>query len=191
MANRPRRLVLPAALVARLRLRDEEAYRALFDQAWVPLFGIAAAIVQSRDIAEDVVQNVLIRIWQQGEQFTPHGELGNYLVTAVRNAALTVLRDQKRLHQRYDRFAVAAMADASPQAGEDPTTTEWDEELAKLRRVLAGLTEHQRTAFTLRYGRGMTNAEIAKVLGISLKGAEQLTARLKKILRERLVDPSM
>lgn len=189
MTNRHRRIALSADLVARLRTRDEAAYRELFEQTWSALFGVAAAVVQSRDIAEDVVQNVLIRLWRQGEQLAPHGELGDYLIAAVRNAALTALRDDKRLLERHDRFsATLALHDDIPGAAA-AANTGWDEELAKLRRVLAGLTEHQRTAFALRYGQGMTNAEIARTLGISLKGAEQLTARLKKLLRERLLDP--
>ena len=189
MMKRPQRIVLSADIITRLRIRDESAYRELFERAWSTLFAIAAAIVQSRDIAEDVVQGVIYRLWRQGERLAIHGDLGDYLVTAVRNAALTALRDDKRLRQRHDRLAAAlAQEEDELRTSGDDGGTAWDEELAKLRRILATLTEHQRTAFTLRYGRGLTNAEIAGILGISLKGAEQLTARLKKLLRERLLE---
>lgn len=192
MTTPTRRIALSADIVARLRARDESAYRELYEQAWTALSAIAATIVQSRDIAEDIVQGVIFRIWQRGEQLDPRIYLADYLVTAVRNAALSALRNDKRLRDRHERLAADTMVgerrgDAAPA----DAVFEWQDEINELRRVLSTLTEHQRTAFTLRYGRGLTNAEIARELGISTKGAEQLTARLKKLLRERFRLASM
>lgn len=176
--------------MSRLRAQDEEAFRELYDEAWDGLLAIAAAIVQSRDIAEDVVQGVMFRVWQRGDALDPHVNLADYLVTAVRNASLSALRDDTCLRQRHD--GLAAETALHEWRGDKPTahtTLEWEEELHELRRVLATLTEHQRTAFTMRYALEMTNQQIADNLGISLKGAEQLTARLKRLLRERFRRP--
>ena len=184
-----RRLVFSADVVARLRARDELAYRELFEQAWTPLTAIAVAIVQSHDVAQDVVQGVMIRLWNQAEHLTLHGELSDYLVVAVRNAALTALRNDGRLRDRKERMTATQSETILPHALPADAGLEWADEMTKLRHVFGTLTEHQRTAFVLRYGQGMTNAEIARVLGISLKGAEQLTARVTKIVRERFLDP--
>lgn len=186
MTRSSRRIVLSSSLVSRLRARDEEAFRELYDEAWDGLLAIAAAIVQSRDLAEDVVQGVMFRVWQRGDALDPQTNLADYLVTAVRNASLSALRDDARLRQRHDGLAAETVM--REWRGDKPTAQaalEWEEELQELRRVLATLTEHQRTAFTMRYALEMTNQQIADNLGISLKGAEQLTARLKRLLRER------
>jgi RNA polymerase sigma-70 factor (ECF subfamily) len=185
MTQSSRRLTLSASLVERIRRRDEAAFRELFDQAWPPLFAIAATIVQSRDVAEDVVQDALIRLWRQGERLDAKIDLGSYLAVAVRNTALNALRSDERMRQRSATLALITYSDEVDHVAPADAGIEWDEEMAELRRILATLTEHQRVAFTLRYHQGMTNAEIARVLGISLKGAEQLTARLKKLLWER------
>lgn len=192
MSRPARRIVLSTDIVTRLQTRDESAFRELYDEAWEGLLAIAAAILRSRDAAEDVVQGVMFRVWQRSDQLDPRVNLPDYLVTAVRNAALSALRNDTRLRQRHDGFA-AELAVEVLRGSADPAddTLEWKDEVDELRRVLATLTEHQRTAFTLRYGLGMTNQAIARELGISLKGAEQLTARLKKLLRDRLQNPPM
>ena len=190
--TRHRRIVLSTDIVQRLQSRDESACRELYDSAWASLLAIAAAIVQSPDAAEDVVQGVMFRVWERSEQLDARTNLADYLVTAVRNAALSALRNDTRLRQRHDGLAAEiAVGEMKSDAEPADATLEWQEEIDELRRVIATLTEHQRTAFTLRYGLGMTNAEIARQLDISLKGAEQLTARLKKLLRERFRLPAM
>jgi RNA polymerase sigma-70 factor (ECF subfamily) len=134
----------------------------------------------------------MFRVWERSEQLDARSNLAEYLVTAVRNAALSALRNDTRLRQRHDGLAAEiAVGELKGDVAPDEATLEWQEEIDELRRVISTLTEHQRTAFTLRYGLGMTNAEIARELGISLKGAEQLTARLKKLLRERFRLPPM
>jgi RNA polymerase sigma-70 factor (ECF subfamily) len=186
LTRQGRRIVLSADIIERLQSRDESACRELYDSAWASLLAIAAAIVQSPDAAEDVVQGIMFRVWERSEQLDPRVQLADYLVTAVRNASLSALRNDTRLRQRHDGLA-AEIGVAEVKHDGDPVddTLEWQEELEELRRVVSTLTEHQRTAFTLRYSLGKTNAEIARELGISLKGAEQLTARLKKLLRDR------
>jgi RNA polymerase sigma-70 factor (ECF subfamily) len=190
VSTRGRRIALSADIIRRLQSRDESACRELYEEAWESLLAIAAAIVQSPDAAEDVVQGVMFRVWERSAQLDPRIDLSDYLVTAVRNAALSALRNDARLRQRHDGLAAdVAAGELRVDAEPADATLEWQDELEELRRVISTLTEHQRTAFTLRYGLGMTNAEIARELGISLKGAEQLTARLKKLLRERFRAP--
>lgn len=190
MTRQGRRIVLSADIIQRLQSRDESACRELYGRAWEPLLAIAVAIVQSQDAAEDVVQGVMFRVWERSEQLDMRANLADYLVTAVRNAALSALRNDTRLRQRHDGLAAEiAAGDVKDDADPANAPLEWQDEIDELRRVIATLTEHQRTAFTLRYSLGLTNAQIARELGISLKGAEQLTARLKKLLWDRLRQP--
>ena len=132
----------------------------------------------------------MFRVWQRSDLLSREMNLADYMVTAVRNAALTALRTDSRLRQRHDGLAAELVVTGTrvelPPL-DDPH--DWNDEIDELRRVVGTLTEHQRTAFTLRYSLGMTNQQIAGELGISLKGAEQLTARLMKLLRERVKLP--
>jgi RNA polymerase sigma factor (sigma-70 family) len=174
-------LTLAPDLVARLQARDEAAFDEVLTSAGARLVSFAASIVGSRDVAEDIVQDVLLGIWRRGTAFDPHGApLAHWLFTATRHTALSWLRSETRAQRRARRAMeeqpVVTIDDDSP----------WDEELAALRRALETLTEHQRTAFTLRYGHDLTIAEIAGLLGITQKGAERLFTRIGKLLREHI-----
>jgi len=172
-------LVLAPDLVARLQARDEAAFDEVLTLAGPRLVSFAATIVGSHDVAEDIVQDVLLGIWRRETAFDPRGApLAHWLFTATRRVALSWLRSETRAHQRERR----AMEDRPVVIDEDDSP--WEEELVALRRALETLTEHQRTAFTLRYGYDLTIAEIAGVLGITPKGAERLFTRIGKLLRE-------
>ncbi len=171
-------------LVEQLRARDEAAYAKLFAIAFAPLAHFAYGYLESHEAAEDVVQDVICRIWHQGAAWVPNGSARTYLYAAVRNAAITALRRQRVAGRHVD--AERAAAAASPDLVATPSA-EADVALAvHLRHALASLTDRQRAAFELRYARDLTVPEIATVLGVSTKAAEKLVARTLCTLREKL-----
>jgi RNA polymerase sigma-70 factor, ECF subfamily len=179
------RLVLADDIIPRLRTRDESAYRDLIQTASARLTVFAASIVRSRDVAEDVVQNVLVRIWNLGDKFDPpRGKLADYLFTAVRNEALTALRGDVRAARAV---AVYHAPVQTPDEHESDATDQLEHTLAALRAAMDTLTEHQRAAVALRYGEGMPIAQIARIMAISDKGVEQLLVRIRKVIRARMV----
>lgn len=165
-------------LVARIRGGDETAYKEIVLGQFVPLVRFALTIVSSRADAEDVVQETLARVWTERERWAPTGSVRAYLFATVRNRAMNAIRRSGVEHRHQN----AVRQDVS-EFVENPAE---DERIETLQRLIPELSERQQAALALRYEHGMTHAEVAQALGISLRGAEQLVMRALNALRERL-----
>ncbi len=181
------RLTLSSDIVDRLRRRDELAFDELLRVAGPSLITFVRSYGVTADEAEDLLQGLYIRIWQLGSRFTPVGSIEAYLFAAARNAVLNALRNagiSERYVRRYaDDLAIEKETYTTSSSGDSNR----EDDIASLRRSLMLLTEHQRTAFELRYGQEMTIPEIARVLGISPKGVERLMTRIRKLLRDYII----
>jgi RNA polymerase sigma-70 factor (ECF subfamily) len=173
-------------LVDRVRAGDVHAFDTLVRDALDPLARFAYGFVRNTDVAEDIVQDVLARVWHLGNEWQPPVP-GAYLFAAVRNEALKVLR-----HRDVElRHANRVRRDWTPDEatgrllGPDELLL-WRERMRLFDEVLESLTERQRTAFVLRYEQELTVPAIALILGITTKGAEKLVSRVTRLLRERL-----
>jgi RNA polymerase sigma-70 factor, ECF subfamily len=140
--------------------------------------------VRSRDTAEELVQGVFLRIWQRHEQWEPAAGIRAYLFGACRNAALDHLK-----HLRIaDRLTDAGEPDPTfAREVPAPDAAIQAEELADaVRRAIETLPERQRAVVVLRWQHELTNAEVARTLGISVKGVEAHVSRALSVLRQRL-----
>ncbi|MFY8150628.1 MAG: RNA polymerase sigma factor, partial [Hyphomicrobiales bacterium] len=80
-------------LLTRVSRQDAVAFRALYDRTAPKLLGIALRILKRRDVAEDVVQDVFVKLWNGSAVFDPVlGSGGAFLATIARNRALDLLR---------------------------------------------------------------------------------------------------
>jgi len=181
------RFSVSANIVERIRRRDEAAFNELLAVAGPPLIGFAMSYGHSYDDAEDLLQGVLVGVWRMGERFAPTVSIEAYLFSAVRNAAVRAIRTAGTQERYARRYAADAAIEQSVSMPAFPGESDRADELARLRQSLDALTEHQRTAFTLRYGQEMTIAEIAHVLGITPKGVERLMTRINKLIRDQIV----
>ena len=137
--------------------------------------------LRDRAVAEELVQEVMLALWRRREELAADEALGPYLVRAVRNRALNHLR---HLHiARRDAVHAAGPTVAAP-SGSGPVVAE---ELAQaLERTVAGLPPRCREVFTLSRGEGLSYAEIAARLGISIKTVEAQMGRALRTLRTDL-----
>ncbi len=193
-ARRPTRgITIPVSLVTRIQQHDVEAFRDFVRLVYVPLVRFACTIVSS-DEAEDIVQDVLTLVWDHGEAWHPSGDVVAYLFASVRNRSLKELRRRHRERRRSER----AYAEHTPQSSShiplQQTNTldqvveseTYARRLAMVSAILATCTERQRTAYDLRYRRGLTIPAIATVLEISVKGTEQLVRRVTEAVTKGL-----
>ena len=182
---------LPDDIVERVRARDDAALDLLLQVVFPPLVRFAYGFVRSMDAAEDVVQDVMVRIWSQGAEWAPRGSVTAYLYSAVRNRALNAVRDARGELRRAAQVGEAAAKGESALGipVPDPSPEQrvvWGEFMTAFEQALDALTERQRTAVLLRYEQGRTVPDVAVVLEISTKAAEKLLARAIRELRERL-----
>ena len=168
-------------LFDRLRHDDSAAFDALF-RAWYPrLVRFAETMLGERAIAEEVAQEVMLAIWNGRANLRVQESVGGYLYRATRNRALNEVR-RRKTEERGAPF-VAAPAEIDADA-EDALVEQ--EIQAELRDAIAALPERCREVFELSRVQGLRYAEIASIMGISVKTVEAQMGKALRILRERL-----
>ena len=177
----------PDEVVARVRRGDEAAFRALFSAYYNGLCVFAARILGSDAAAEEVVQESLIRIWEQREQWTVQGSVAAYLYATVRNRSLNRLRHEKAVAHWRERIGRDAAAIAEIARDPEPYNDTRDDELARaLEQAVDELPPRCRQAFVLRRQHHLSYAEIAHVMGIAPKTVEVQIGLALKMLRKKL-----
>jgi len=172
--------------VARIRAGDEAAFEQLFEAYFAALCDFAQSYVRDPDAAEELVQNVFLRVWQIRAEWQPDGVTA-YLFGACRNRALSQRRHERIVARFEDRAAHEGLPIASGQAPSDPDEDAQASELAEaLRRAIHQLPERRRMVVILRWEHHLSHAEIAQVLGISVKTVETQFGRAIAVLRKRL-----
>ncbi len=176
-----------AVVAARIRTGDVAAFEVLFHRYYPGLRAFVLGYVESAAIADECVQDVLFRVWEQRERWHVHHDVRRYLYGAARNAALNVLRAQ-RVTSRWEARAVY---DASASGmGQGPAPAEddvRDRELAvALAEAIGRLPARRRETFLLRWQHHLSNAAIAEVMGVSLKNVERQLMHALGTLRDEL-----
>lgn len=147
------------------------------------LFRIAYHLTVSRHEAEDIVQEVFVRLHERRAQFQGKAQLSTWLYRMTVNASLDVLRRFKRRQKRETTLDLPALAnDACAQAAPSAAQIELKE---KVQRALARVAKPYRAAIVLRDFEGLAYDEIAEVLQID-KGtvASRLHRGYKKLQKE-------
>jgi RNA polymerase sigma-70 factor, ECF subfamily len=141
----------------------------------------AYRLVGSREVAEDIVQDLFVRMWERGEDRTVRDVLP-YLYHAARNRALSHLR-HSRVRARWRAMLASAPPPAAPPSSQEVEETD----LARaIRQAVQDLPERCREVFTMSREQGLTHREIARVLGLSVKTVESHVWRAMTTLRARL-----
>ena len=168
--------------VTRIRQGDSRAFDALYLALYAPLCAFVATIVGNAAQGEDIVQDLLCRIWERRATWRPtNGDVRRYLFGAARNRALNHLKRQR---------VEARAAELSPAEDNGPTPEHHAEAAdfnSALARALADLAPRCRHACVLRWKYGLTCPEIAEAMSITQKGVEALLTRGLKALRCALV----
>jgi RNA polymerase sigma-70 factor (ECF subfamily) len=174
-----------------MRLGDVAAFERCFREYYDGLCAFATRFVNDRAIAEELVQDLFTHLWTSRARLEIRGSLRGYLYAAVRNRALN---QRRRDAVEEDWVASAGAADVleigssgTPSPTPDVhSQMEATETTAQVNRAFNSLPERCRMVMHLRWRDQMSYAEIAGILGISVKGVENQLARGLKALRERL-----
>ncbi|HET9986154.1 MAG TPA: RNA polymerase sigma-70 factor [Longimicrobiales bacterium] len=160
----------------RARRDDPAALDALLAAYWRPLVRYARGFVESRDAAEDVVQESFIAVWDRRLEWRA-GSLAGLLYRATRNRAL----NERRRERVRREWRIVAPVDEAPS----PWQTLQDRELGEcLERAIEALPPRRREIFLLARVDGLVYREIAEVLGISAQTvANQMSAALAELRR--------
>lgn len=174
-------------LVRRIRTGDAVAFETMFHTYYDGLCAFTAGYVKSRALAEEHVQDVLMWVWEQRHRWDVRGGLRNYLYTAARNAALNAVKRQ-RVADRWEAAAATEFQVFGP--AQDIRPIDDDVALREMTRTVCDainrLPARRRLALTLRWRQDLSYAEIASVMGITIKAVETTLAKAIDTLRRDL-----
>jgi RNA polymerase sigma-70 factor, ECF subfamily len=153
------------ALLTSIAGGDEQALAQLYDRYRGILFGLLVRILNSREEAEDVLQEVFLQVWRQAAHFDEkRGKPFTWLVTLARSRGI----DRLRSLAARDRVAQASAREASEEVSDAAIDTFRSEQRELVTSVLAQLPEEQKRPLELAYYDGLTQSEIAAKLGAPL-----------------------
>jgi RNA polymerase sigma-70 factor (ECF subfamily) len=195
-----------AALVREIAAGSQNALAAVYDRYADVVYAAAIRLTSDRQVAEEVVQETFLALWNRAELFDPKvGSLAAWLHTIARNRTVDRLRaagrrpnlvpfssasgsdegDTAALERIVASGTVLGGADLGPGPEGELAATELR---TVIRDALAELPEHERTALLLAYSAELTQSEIAERLGWPLGTVKTRTRRALLRLREVLAE---
>jgi RNA polymerase sigma-70 factor, ECF subfamily len=168
-------------------LSDPAQFQKAYDEHARGVYAAALRILGSPAQAQDVVQDVFLRVWRRPRSFDERrGELGSYLRLMARSRALDLWREGQAAGRASDRLKVAVAA-AEERMDERPAEAmERDASRSAVREALRRLPEAQREALVLAYWGGMTADQIARRADVPLGTAKSRLRLGMTKLREDL-----
>lgn len=146
------------------------------------LFRLALRITLSREEAEDIVQETLIRIWQKRDEWHEIENMESFSMTICRNLSLDLLEKKESRNVSLDE-ETHDMADNSLSPDDHLVQQQKYDEIAK---AIEQLPEKQRTVIQLRDIEGKNYQEIADIMGISLSDVKVNLFRGRQTLKQKL-----
>lgn len=176
--------LLESELVSQLRQKDSKAFGYLYDHYAPSMYGVIYRILNSEEIAQDILQETFVKVWNSIEQYdTTKGKLFTWVLNIARNAAIDRLRskEHKNLQQR-DSLSNKQVRNKTDQDSQQIG------DFIGFNDVIKKLREEHRLIIDMMYFEGYTQAEIADRLGIPL-GTVKTRARaalehLRALLQE-------
>jgi RNA polymerase sigma-70 factor (ECF subfamily) len=154
---------LVAHLLHRVRAGDDLALARIYDDYSATVYGLALRITGNRGAAEEITQDIFVRLWEQPDLYDPaRGGLRPWLATIARRRAVDWLRRSGRQHERVERLARERWRDVD--SAEDAVIS--DAVHVAIRTAVDQLPEVNRRVLLLAYYGGLTYSDVARALGI-------------------------
>jgi RNA polymerase sigma-70 factor, ECF subfamily len=173
-----------------VRAGDGRAIAALYDRYNALVYSLGLRMLNDREGAEELVQEVFLRAWRQAATYQPSlGRLSTWLLGIARNLAVDELRRRGARPQRAGGDSEEQMATlATPQSDDPAEQASVAARREEIRRALDALPPAQRQVIEMAYYGGLTQSEIAERLGDPLgtvKTRMRLgTQKLRELLQE-------
>jgi RNA polymerase sigma-70 factor (ECF subfamily) len=177
-------------------LSDPTGFQQAYEEHQRGVYAAAFRILGNAAQAQDVVQDVFLRVWRRPASFDARrGELGSYLRLMARSRALDLWREGQALGRASDRLKVV-VADEEPRVDERPSAAaERDDARSAVRDALRRLPDSQREALVLAYWGGLTADQIAQRAHVPLGTAKSRIrlglAKLREECRDSLDAPGL
>lgn len=165
-------------LLARTALRDQRAFRQLYELAAPHLLGVSIRILGSRSLAEEALQDAFVQFWNNAGTFSAtRAKAGTWMISIVRYRSLDLLRKSGR-ETPLDEVPESALPTVEPDSAGDSEPG--------LDRCLNELADQQRSCISLAYVEGRSHQEISQKTGTPLGTVKSWIRRGLQQLKECL-----
>jgi RNA polymerase sigma-70 factor (ECF subfamily) len=153
------------ALLKAIAGKEEKALSQLYDRYRVVLFGLLVRILNNREEAEDVLQELFLQVWHRAVDYDSNrGRPFTWLVTLARSRAI----DRLRSVASRERVATESAREVTEEVSDAVADAVRSEQRGIVTSALSQLPEEQQRALVLAYFDGLTQSEIADRLGAPL-----------------------
>jgi len=178
-------------LMLAVRDDDAEAFEELVVRYQTRLVNLLEHLVGDRDLAEDLAQEVFLRVYRARKTYRPDAKFSTWLFTIANNVASNMNRSRYRRHELRSRDGPSVASSSPPlertllaSTGQIPARQLDKAEIREVVRLaLSSLGERQRLAVLLRKFEGMSYAEIAEAMSLSPQAIKSLLSRARVNLR--------
>jgi len=173
-------------LVVRVAKGDERAFLSLYDRYASRVYALTLRVLGDTMLAEEATQDTFLKLWSRARQFNPgKGQLAPWLLTIAHRTAL----DRLRLENRRPPTSNPQDPDQTWSTLPDETTLNGEARWRSLYFAVQSLSEDQRQVIDLAYYKGMSQSEIAEVLGWPLGTVKtRIRAAMQALRRHWLED---
>lgn len=161
------------ALFSQIQAGDAKAFRVLVDAHAGPLLTYVTRILRNQSEAEEVVQEVFVRAWQNAASYRPEARATTWLHHIAHNLAIDVLR------KRRPNIPLETDDDPAPASARPAELLEQKQRAESLNEALELLNPRQKMAMLLKYEQGLPAAEIGQILELSEDAVLSLLARAR------------
>lgn len=170
-------------VLTKIKEGDVKAFEGIFRLYYAPLCLYAAGITGSRDIAEEIVQELFYVFWKEKEKLQIFRSIRSYLYGAVRNQSLQYC-EHLEMRNRYRETVLSGNQESKPSDPQDEL--EYKELEILINNTLKKLPERRLRIFRMHRFEGKKYAEIASALSLSIKSVEAEMTKALQMLRKEI-----
>lgn len=182
---------LPSDIIKGLFIGDEETYIFLFREYYVSLCAYSRRYVGRKDIAEEIVSDTFLKIWESRKRLEINTSIKAYLFHAVCNNSLNYLRKlktEKNLEEYFRETSSENLGFEVPLEEIEEQSLIMENMSQKIEEAVNLLPEQQQRAFRLKRLEGKKTKEVAEIMGLSVKTIEMHLSKATLHLRQNLKD---
>jgi RNA polymerase sigma factor (sigma-70 family) len=169
-------------LVSLLKQRHEHAFNYLYDHYSGSLYSVIVSIVPNRELANDLLQEVFVKIWRQIATYdNEKGRLFTWMLNVARNASIDAVRSKNYQQNQQNR-------ELTENIYEEGGSVQMNTDKIGLRKIVYKLKDEYRVLVELSYFEGYTQDEISKMLKIPL-GTVKTRLRSALIQLKQVIKP--
>jgi len=178
------------SLVRSARNGDFSAFEVLFERHRALVYRFVYQMAPRRDDAEDIVQEVFVRAFQNLHRYRDEAKFTTWLLRIATNLGTDRARMFRRRQSLEQREAAGALSWMTVGNPDDPIENLQQDQLkAILRRAIGALPDHHRNVIMMRDIEEMEYPDMADLLGCTIGGAKLRVLRARRALRDRVAPP--